>query len=65
MLVTDAGSSETGVVLVTKAGMVAVSYGEFPTEALLKGRAELPKLPVAKSLTETMKGKSVLSLIPE
>ena len=65
VLVTDAGSADTGVVLVTKAGMVAVSYGEFPTESLLKGAALLPKLPVAKSLTESMKGKSTLALLPK
>ncbi len=63
VLVTDAGSSDTGVVLVTKGGMVAVSYGEFPTESLLKGAALLPKLPVARSLTESMKGTSHLSLL--
>lgn len=61
VLVTDLGAEGTGVVLLTKSGMIAVSYGEFPAERLATEALELPKLPVAKSLTESVKGKAALA----
>lgn len=65
MLVTDAGSAETGVLLTIKGGMIAVSYGDFPTETIAKGPLELPRLPVARSLTQSKKGKATLTVLPK
>ncbi|MBI4349209.1 MAG: hypothetical protein HY553_20390 [Elusimicrobia bacterium] len=65
VLVTDAGSDDTGVLLTIKGGMIAVSYGDFPTEAIAAGALELPKLPVARSLTHSQKGRARLSVLPK
>lgn len=61
VLYSDAGSEEIGVVLLTKEGLQAVAYGYYTVERLLdKTAIKLPRLPVAKSLTESMKGEALL-----
>lgn len=66
VLYSDGGSDEVGVILLTKEGLQAVSYGYIPLERLLgKIAVKLPKLPVARSLTQSMKGEALLVVLPK
>lgn len=61
VLYSTAGSDEIGVILLTKEGVQAVAYGYYEVDRLLdKTAIKLPKYPVAKSLTESVKGEALL-----